>query len=261
MKRPAAVFSIVQNEPVFLPVWLRYYRRFVPADDIFVLDHDSTDPVTVAAAREVHQVPVHRTEAFNHHWLRDTVGRFQAFLLQSYWQVLFAEADEIVAVDPRRSPDGLAALLGGPPCASGFVRCTGYEILHTRADGPLDWSRPVLAQRRSCRRSDMYSKPLLASRPLQWTPGFHRLAPPEPSLPAPDPALLLLHLHRADFDTCRAKTLENAARPWSPADVARRAGRQNRITDPREFERWFYEDFFGERYGEEPIPEAWKGLV
>jgi hypothetical protein len=264
VKRTAAVFTIVQNEPVFLPVWSRYYQRYFSRDDMFVLDHDSTDPRTLAAARELCRVPVHRAESFNHRWLRDTVVRFQAFLLQSYAQVLFVEADEIVAADPRQLPGGLAELLEEPdPDGVGFVRCTGYEILHTRQEGeaPLDWAQPVLAQRRYCRRSDLYSKPVLARRPLQWEIGFHRLQASEPSLPPPDPRLLLLHLHRADFHTCRAKTLETAARRWSAEDLAADYGYQNRITDLRDFEHWFYKDSDEEPYLVEPVPEVWRDIV
>src|SRR5262249_24892387 len=264
VKRRAAVFTIVQNEPVFLPVWSRYYQRYFSPDDIFVLDHDSIDAQTFAGAQELHRVPVHRAESFNHAWLRDTVERFHAFLLQSYELVLFAEADEIVAADSRLLPGGLAELLERPSTGSrGFLRCTGYETLHTPEDGQatLDWTRPVLAQRRHCRRSDLYSKPLLSSRPLRWEIGFHHLQPPEPPLPPPDPRLLLLHLHRADFETCRARTLANAARRWSAEDLATGAGRQNRLTDPQEFERWFYTDSYGEPYPQEPIPDAWKGIA
>jgi hypothetical protein len=64
-----------------------------------------------------------------------------------------------------------------------------------------------------------------------------------------------------DFETCRAKTLENATRRWSAADVAAGAGYQNRIVDEVEFERWFYTDFHDESYAVKPIPEAWKGIV
>ena len=41
-----AVLTIVQNEAVFLPIWLRYYSRFFAPDDIYVLDHESTDGST-----------------------------------------------------------------------------------------------------------------------------------------------------------------------------------------------------------------------
>lgn len=264
MKRRIAVFTIVQNEPVFLPLWWQYYRQHVPADDLFVLDHDSTDAATIETARRCNRVPVHRSESFNHGWLRDVVVCFQALLLQSYELVLFCEVDEIVAPFPGRWPGGLAEFLKQRDMPeAGFVRCLGYEIVHQRRQGEprLDWQQPVLRQRRCWRRSDRYSKPLLAGRPLEWDIGFHQFSSREPALPSPDPDLLLLHLHRADFDTCREKTLENAARRWSAADVAAGAGYQNRIVDEEEFERWFYTDFHGDSYPVEPIPEALQVIV
>lgn len=262
-KRPAAVFTIVQNEPLFLPVWSGYYRRHFEARDVFVLDHDSDDPATLAAASELNRVPVHRLESFDHDWLRDTVQRFQAFLLQSYDAVLFAEVDEIVAPAPERHPGGLRAFLerfvaGDAPLA----RCTGYDVVHDARGGEpaLDWSAPILSQRRLCRSSESYSKPLLARRPLDWKIGFHELASAPP--PQPDPELLLIHLHRVDYDSCRRRTLETAARRWSAADIEKDRAAQNRITDAREFEEWFYSPNFDDEPHElEAIPAGWKEIV
>ena len=36
-----ALVTMVHNEPVFLPIWLRYYSRFFAPDDIYVLDNDT----------------------------------------------------------------------------------------------------------------------------------------------------------------------------------------------------------------------------
>ena len=87
MKRNRAAFTIVQNEPLFLPKWLDYYARHFPAGDLFVLNHATTDGSTAIAQKAwpgVNFLPVHRTESFNHSWLRETVESFQRFLLQSY---------------------------------------------------------------------------------------------------------------------------------------------------------------------------------
>ena len=272
MKQKVAVFTIVQNEPAFLPIWSTYYRSHVSSRDIFVLDHGSTDPTTLDVARSLNRVPVHRAESFNHAWLRDVVERFQAFLLESYERVLFTEVDEIVAADPMRWPDGLRAFLTQKPLPRrGFIRCTGYEIVHQRHRGEpkIDWERPLLQQRGFCRRSRRYSKPLLASRPLAWDLGFHALRHPRVRMPRPDPELLLLHLHRLDYDTCRAKKLENASRRWSSLDAAQGRGYQNRIVEAEPFDRWFYTDFYDTKWRLffrdatelEPIPSSWRGIV
>src|SRR6516164_10454982 len=108
IRRHAAVFTIVQNEPIFLPLWLRYYREHFHMDDIFVLDHDCTCQTTIYPAQNVNRVPVHNGASFDHSWLLATVTAFQKFLFQSYEQVLFAEVDEIVLADPLvHGPAGL----------------------------------------------------------------------------------------------------------------------------------------------------------
>src|SRR5436190_17272313 len=44
--RRRAALTMVQNEAVFLPIWLRYYSRFFGPDDLYVLDHDTSDGST-----------------------------------------------------------------------------------------------------------------------------------------------------------------------------------------------------------------------
>lgn len=242
--RGRAVFTIVQNEPRFLPLWLSYYTRHFAPEDVYVLDHGSTDGSVRAAWQAFRPtvVRVHRDKAFDHAWLRDTVGRFQVFLLQSYRNVLFAEADEFVVADPLKYPGGLGdyAELNAAP----LVKCAGFEVAQAAADPPLDWGRPVMAQRPTAWTSRLYSKPLLARVPVAWALGFHEALGPRA---VPDADLWLFHLHRADRAYCLERHRAAAARPWAGADLAAGMGAQNRIVDPAEFDRWF---------GEHPTYEA-----
>jgi hypothetical protein len=64
-----------------------------------------------------------------------------------------------------------------------------------------------------------------------------------------------------DFETCRARAMENAARRWSRSDLESGAGYQNRLTDRDDFERWFYTDFFDDLHEIEPIPAHWRDIV
>ena len=98
-KRPGAVVTIVQDEPVFLPIWLRYYSRFYGQDDLYVLDHGSTDGSTdgpgfvrVPLSHPTHDVA----------WMRDMMQRQQHELLESYRTVICVDVDEIVAPDPTQ---------------------------------------------------------------------------------------------------------------------------------------------------------------
>lgn len=261
-KRRAAVFTIAQNEPVFLPIWARYYRRHFAADDCFVLDHDSTDPTTVTIAKHFHRVPIHRNHSFDHNWLRTTVQQFQRFLLQSYELVLFTEIDEIVATDPVTCPGGLREYLATVPDDQAHVRCTGWEIVQQPDEAAIDWHRPLLAQRAHGAASRAYSKPLLARVPLDWQVGFHHAENVPPFPEGVDPRLLLLHLHRIDFGYCLQRNQAAAARKWSADDVAVGAGAQNRIVDVEALRTWFYgSDAIGGTLTMSPLPAQFAQIV
>lgn len=232
--RPRAAFTIAHDEPVMLPLWLQYYGRFFEPDDLFVLAHDSGDGSTEALAGACNVVPVHRRAAFDHRWLRTIVEDFQRFLLRSYDTVLFTEVDEFVVADPTRHAglDGYIDAFHGPA-----VRCSGFNVVHQEDEPPLRFDAPLLAQRRCWHASLAYSKRLLARIPLQWSQGFHGEygAPDDP----PDPDLMLIHLHRIDYDWCLERHRRSAARDWNEEDRSGGAGVQNRIVEAAAFEEWF----------------------
>ncbi len=217
-----------------LPLWLRYYGRFFDADDLFVLAHDTSDGSTNGLAGSCNVVPVHRQAAFDHRWLRTVVEDFQQFLLRSYDTVLFAEVDEFVVADPARYA-GLDAYIDALDAPA--ARCTGFNVVHQEDEPALRFDEPLLAQRRCWHASLAYSKRLIARTPLQWSQGFHHeyRAPDAP----PDPELLLVHLHRVDYDWCLQRHQRSAARDWSEADRVGGAGAQNRIAEAAAFEQWF----------------------
>jgi hypothetical protein len=253
--RRCAAFTIVHNEHVMLPLWLKYYSRYFDVDDLYVLDHDSTDNSTSEMDCRCHVVPVHREAAFDHHWLKSTVEHFQSFLLRSYETVLFAEVDEFVLADPRRYSglDAYIAALTRPA-----ARCVGFNVVQQPDEKPLQLDAPLLTQRRYWHASLIYSKRLLSKIPLRWSDGFHH----EYSAPddAPDPELLLVHLHRVDYDFSLARHRAAVERDWNEADLANGFGAQNRIVDLSKFEDWFYRgsDLDAPR---ELIPEHLRSLL
>ena len=254
-RRQRASFTIAQNEPVMLAVWLDYYARHFDPDDLYVLDHDSTDGSTKGLGGRCRVVPVHRTASFDHRWLRSTVESFQRFLLQSYETVLFAEVDELVVADPTRYA-GLEAYIEALERPS--ARCSGFNVVQQPDEPPARFDQPLLQDRRYWHASLEYSKRLLSRVPLRWSVGFHDEynAPDDP----PDPALLLVHLHRLDYDSCRERHLSTASRNWSREDIINGLGAQARIAAGEEFDRWF-------RTGTEPdasrelIPEHIRAIL
>lgn len=193
-----------RDESKNLSVWLRYYKKHFAPEDIYVLDHGSSDGSTLGL--DVAVIPIHNETYNDNQWIVDTAKQMQAQLLSRYRYVLFAHPDEFVVADPDSYPGGLKEYLARN--TQEVVRCSGMNVVQhlVREPSPLDWDRPILAQRRWWYPFEHSCKPLLASRPLNWTWGFHWDMPPEQvgssyyaRIERPvDPKLLLLHLHGMD---------------------------------------------------------------
>ncbi len=227
-----AIFTIVQDEKEFLPIWLKYYRQFFLDEDIYVLDHDTQDGSTEHLP--VHRVPVVNEYSFDHQWLLGIVSQTQQRLLERYPLVVFAEADELLV------PLGELIDLGNylDTCHEPR-RATGYNVRQMWGAPDLDWSTPILSQSgRMLQRDQMYDKTLISTIPLNWSMGFHEA---EQSQGAPDPNLLLLHLHRIDYPTCLARHERRLARKWPQFDIDNHMGWQSRLGAGPEFEEWFWE--------------------
>ncbi|MGH2961513.1 MAG: glycosyltransferase family 2 protein, partial [Solirubrobacterales bacterium] len=231
-----AVFTIMQNEPRFLPLWLRYYGAHFDAPDMYVLDHDSDDGSTQGLDERCNVVAVHRDVSFDHMWLNGIVEDFQAFLLRSYDTVLFTEADEFIVADPERYA-GLGEYI--ERMEGLFARCTGYNVVHYPDEPPLRFEEPILRQRRYWHPSPQwYSKRVLSRIPLSWHIGFHQ----EFNVPEvePDPGLCLIHLHRVDYEYCLARHRAVVGREWHADDRKFNLGWHYRIVETDEFRDWFF---------------------
>ncbi len=96
---------------------------------------------------------------------------------------------------------------------------------------------------------------------MSWVPGFHHRTDGQLNY---DPDLRLIHLHRMDYELCRAR------HRLAPGPCLERAGSRaglgvsNRTAEEGDFERWFYEDSGFEDDGVhiavERIPESFRGL-
>lgn len=251
-RKRCAALTIVRDEPVFFPIWLRYYSQFFAPEDIYVLDHESDDGSTASGGFV--QIPVTH-DTVDHTWMVRTVEAHQHELLDRYDVVLVTDVDEIIAPHPDLGTLGDYMDL----FEEEFVNCVGYELIHlVDREGPFDPSRKVLEQRGYWFASDIYDKPALATVPMQWHPGFHRALD---GRMRPDPDLYLIHLHRMDYEICLLRHGYRKGREWNNRDLSLGWASHNRITDEAEFARWFYEDSNAEWTDLviEPIPAAWRG--
>lgn len=250
MRKKCAALTMVYNASVFLPIWLRYYSQFLRADDIYVLDHESTDGCTHRSGFV--RIPVFHP-VIDSNWFRDIVQEYQHELLRKYEIVLCTDVDEIVAPHPSTGTfqDYIDKF------NADFVNCNGYEVLHLKdKEAPIDLSRPVLEQRGYWYHSPRYfSKPLMTRVPMDWTAGFHSR---RDGKTRDDADLYLIHLHRMDYDMNLVRNQERLNVRWSESDLKEGLGIHNRYTGDQ-FQAWFYGDSQAlEKV--EPIPECWKSL-
>jgi hypothetical protein len=125
---------------------------------------------------------------------------------------------------------------------------------------PLDWSRPILEQRHYWFHNWAYSKPILATEPCDWFPGFHARRDGEYN---PDDRLYLLHLHRMDFDYCLRRHQTRKRMRWNEEDFDTGMASHNRIVSEAELEEWFYTEteIPNVPVKIEKMPEKWQRVV
>ena len=196
-----AAFVMVRDEPEMLPVWLRYYTRFVNSSDIYIFDHSTCDG-SIEEARRSFSFNLERLDhpvAYDIPWYTEYVKAKQKELLQSYQVVIFAEVDEILWC-----PYGLDKLL--KDFASGSesqLRALGHELLHLTHEKPMNFGKEIVSQRMYWSRAQLFDKTLISKIPLDWTGGFHNVKGIEQ--PVDGKNLRLMHLHYADIDHVRKK--------------------------------------------------------
>lgn len=224
MKKKSAVFTIVKNESYFLPIWIKHYKKYFDVDDIYVLDHQSTDGSTDNL--DVKVVKVVNELAFDHQWLVDTVQNQQVKLLEEYECVLFAESDELVYTTQKPLNLVIEDFINDKEVT--HQTCTAFEIIEKIGEEKsLEVGDEILEHRNYWFTDFMYNKTLLSKVPLHWVWGFHRTTNTTPDNKY---NLFLIHLHRCDFEMM-LKRHEERAKKWKLKDDGPGIGHQHRIGD------------------------------
>ena len=221
-RAPLAIVTMVYDEPIFLPLWVRHYCAQVAPGHCYVVDHGSddgsTDPARLVAGLNIVRIP--RSPQDDSRRCR-FISHLCASLLIWYESVIYVDVDEILVADPalHASLADYAASLD----PQAVISAIGLDVVHSPDDEPvLDWSRPVSLQRHWLRFTSAMCKPVLIRRPVQWAPGFHNIdAPPRFD------ELFLFHLRYADLQSGLLRLTRTRRQAW----ISPQAGSHQRMAD------------------------------
>lgn len=176
MKRIAAI-TMVRNDDFFLRKWVEYYGRELGQENLYVW-FDGLDQTIPGFCSGIHAEAV---EKIGTHVVAAEKGRLQflsdkasALLADGYDLVIGVDADEYIAVDPKRGLSLREYLSRQKIDVS--LSALGLDFgQRLGEEGDLTGDRPFLQQRRYAQIGTRYTKPSVVARPCVWGSGFHRI--------------------------------------------------------------------------------------
>jgi len=191
------VVSMVRNDRFFIPKWVEYYGAQLGHDNLFlILDgHDQAFPEGHETINVI-RIPRQKLNRASGDRNRiNVINYFVKALFFRYELIIAHDIDEILVVDPNQHLT-LADYLQRP-VRSASLSALGLDVgQHLDLEQPIDPGRPFLEQRSFAHVSARYTKAVVATRPLTWGSGFHRVRFRNFHI---DPNLFLFHFGMVDY--------------------------------------------------------------
>jgi hypothetical protein len=106
----------------------------------------------------------------------------------------------------------------------------------------FDTTKSIFSQRSYWFRSARhYDKTLITNRPLDWTIGLHSCKDSNQSV---DIDLLLIHLHRFDYNICVERHLKFSNLNWSESTISNNYNWHYRTLEEERIKNWFFSTDF-----------------
>jgi len=196
-QKKIGVVSMVRNDRFFIPKWIEYYGAQLGHDNLFlILDgHDQAFPEGHETINVI-RIPRQKLNRASGDKNRiNVISNFVKALFLRYDLIIAHDIDEILVVDPDQHLT-LADYLQRP-VRSASLSALGLDVgQHLDLEQPIDPGRPFLEQRSFAHVSARYTKAVVATRPLTWGSGFHRVRFRNFHI---DPNLFLFHFGMVDY--------------------------------------------------------------
>jgi len=230
-----AIFIPVLDETFFVHKWLEYYSRHFDKSDMYVLYYGKDREYEIIF-KDVNLIRVNDLDVVNYNdQIVDIYNKnweTHAELLTKYEYVMMAEADEFLW-----HPMGVGNYIDS--LDQDYVTCKGYELIHMKdVEPPFDPSKKIVEQRSFWYNDPVYfTKTLITTKILSWNIGNHRMNDHPKKM---DENLLLIHMHKYDYDIVKSKHYKFAKMKWSEKSLDKNTCWHYRITDEDTFYKWFY---------------------
>lgn len=207
-KPKIAVVSMARDAGFFVSRWMDYYSGQLGAANLFLLI-DGYDQPLPAGSGDINVLRLPHKEQVRSRGDRNRarlVSMFARSLFYRYDIVIAHDIDEILVIDPAIS--GSFHEYFSRPARTASLSALGLDVgQHTEEEEALDHDRPLLEQRAYAHVSARYTKAVVATRPLTWGSGFHRVKGRNFHI---DPALYLFHFGMVDYNSCMEKQGEQS---------------------------------------------------
>ncbi len=194
-----AVITMARDEGTMLRRWVEHYSREVGAENLIVVDDNSSDGSTDDLPCPVLRIPpLTKKKSFEPARMA-LLGGLAAGLLEAYDATIFCDVDEFIVADPK-AHESLRHFVAARP-GRRAVGVMGLNLVHDVAqEAPLVDSEPILGQRRLAKFLPLMCKPSLKWDPAHWALASHGINCPFEV----DPELFMFHMKFADRDHLKA---------------------------------------------------------
>lgn len=176
MKRIAAI-TMVRNDDFYLEKWVEYYGAQLGRENLYIF-FDGKDQVIAPFCEGTHasledKIGTQVVEAEKGR-LKFLSSKAAELMSQGYDLVIGVDADEIIAVDPKRG-ESLAEYLSKARIGTS-LSALGLDFgQRLGEEGNITSEQPFLRQRHYAQIGTRYTKPSILAQPCIWGSGFHRI--------------------------------------------------------------------------------------
>jgi hypothetical protein len=191
------VISMVRNDSFFVPRWIKYYSEHLGPENLFlILDgHDQPLPEQHEKINVIRLPWVELSRSRGDKNRASIVSSLAESLFMRYDIIIAHDIDEFLVVDPAIGVTFREFFK--QPLRRASISALGLDVgQHLESEKPIDISKPFLEQRSFAHVSARYTKAVVASRPIEWGSGFHRVRGRNLHI---DPNLYLFHFGMVDY--------------------------------------------------------------